>query len=115
MSPTSPGSKPPPAAAAAGPPAAAEAEQRAAVVLLALLGVAEDVVGGLDLLEALLGPRVARVAVRVELARELAVGLLDLVVGRLLLDAQHLVEVLTGHGYAATTTLAGRRTSSPMR
>ena len=59
-----------------GPPAAERAG--AAVVLLALVGVAEDVVGLPDLLEALLGLRVLRVAVGVVLARELAVGLLDL-------------------------------------
>ena len=47
----------------------------------ALLGVGEDVVGGLDLLEALLGRRVARVAVGMLIARELAVRLLDLVGG----------------------------------
>src|SRR5919109_2201160 len=51
------------------------------IVLLALLGIREDVVGPLDLLEALLGGRVSRVAVRVELPGQLAVGLLDLVRG----------------------------------
>ena len=79
------------------------------VVLLALLGVAEDVVGVRDLLEALLCARVL-VGVRVVPAGELAIRLLDLVLRRLLVDAEHLVEVLLGHGYAATTTLAGRTT-----
>ncbi len=70
------------------PPPARGAER---VVGAALLGVGEQVVGGLDLLELLLGTVVARVSVRVVLARELAVGLLDLVVGRVLRDAEHLV------------------------
>src|SRR5215207_10996717 len=66
------------------------AEQPAAVVALALLRVREHVVGLGDLLEAVLRAGVL-VRVRVVLARELAVGLLDLVLGRLLLDAQRLV------------------------
>ena len=49
------------------------------VVLLALVGVAEDVVGGGDLLEAVLR---ARVRVRVVLLGELAVGAAQLLVGR---------------------------------
>src|SRR5207253_2533664 len=52
------------AAGAAGA-GAAHAEDPAAVVLLALLGIADDVVGRLDLLEALLGARVVGVAVGV--------------------------------------------------
>ena len=88
-----PASKPP----APPPPGPPPANDAAAVVLLALVGVAEDVVGRRDLLEALLGLLVARVAVRVVLARELAVGLLDLVRRRLLVDAEDLVEVALGH------------------
>ena len=60
----------------------------ARVVLLALLGVGERVVGGGDLLELLLRRGVVGVAVRVVLARQLAVRLLDLLVGRLLRDAR---------------------------
>ncbi len=63
------------------------------VVRLPLLGVREDVVGALHLLEALLGAVVAGVPVRVVLARELAIRLLDVVVGRVLRDAEHLVGV----------------------
>ena len=48
------------------------------------------------------------------LAGELAVRLLDLVVGRSLLDAEHLVGISRRH-YSETTTRAGRRTTSPMR
>src|SRR5690606_30564576 len=71
--------------AAARPGAGTEpaaAEQRAGlVVLLALLGVTEDVVRLGDLLEALLRLGVALVGVRVELAGELPVRLLDLGLG----------------------------------
>ncbi len=65
------------AEAAAGPRAGGE-RSAAAVVLLALLGVAQHVVSLGDLLEARLGLLVVGVAVGVVLAREFAVGLLDL-------------------------------------
>ena len=95
-----PGSKPP-------PPKMPPPES----YCLALLGVGQDRVGLLDLLEALLGVLVAVVRVRVVLARQLAVGLLDLLVGGLLVDAERLVRVLhRRHGYAETTTRAGRST-----
>src|SRR5216683_5803744 len=73
------------------------------VVLLAGLGVAQHVVGVGDLLELLLGRRVAGVGVRVVLLRQLAVGLLDVGLGRALLDAEGGVVVLVrplalGHG-----------------
>ena len=51
------------------------------VVGLALLGVAEHVVGRTHFLEAFLGRRVARVLVGVEFAGEVLVGALDLLVG----------------------------------
>src|SRR5205085_783739 len=75
----------------ARPRTAADATVRRpeAVVLLSLLRVGEDVVGALHLLEALLVPRAL---VRVHLANELAVGLLDLVRSGVLGDAQDLVE-----------------------
>jgi hypothetical protein len=63
------------------------------VVALALLGIGEDLVGLVDLLEALLRLRFL-VDVRVVLARELAVGLLDLLGARILRDAECLVVVL---------------------
>jgi hypothetical protein len=78
-------------------PAARAEEDPAAVVLLALVRVADDVVGRLDLLEALLGRRVVRVAVGVVTARELAVGLFDLVGRRLAVDAEDGVWVALGH------------------
>ena len=107
------------AEAAAGPGAGGE-RAGAAVVLLALLGVAEHVVGLGDLLEARLGLLVVGVAVGVVLARELAVGLLDLLGGRLLVDPERLVVVGTRchrlpRRYAATTTRAGRMTLAPSR
>src|SRR5204862_8014 len=77
-----------PAEAAAKRPwieAAAAAEETAARVVRApLLVIRERRVGLLDLLEALLRGLVASVAIGVVLARELAVGLLDLLVGGLL-------------------------------
>ena len=98
------------AAELAGVEALAAGEDDAAlVVLLALVGIADYVVGGLDLLEALLGGVVVRVAVGVVLARELAVGLLDVLLRGLLVYAECLVGVL----HSATTTLAGRSTTSP--
>src|SRR5207253_232174 len=56
----------------------------------------EQVVGVLDLLEALLRRGVARVRVGMVLPGELAVGLLDLVLARALRDAERPVEVLNG-------------------
>src|SRR6185369_3720660 len=96
-----------------GPAGAAEDTRTDLVVLLALLGIREDVVGALDLFEALLGRLVVRVLVRMVLPRELPVGLLDLIRRGVLLDAQHLIEVL--HSPCDTTTRAGRRTRSPSR
>ena len=92
------------AATGAAGPAAAHAEDPAAVVLLALVGIADQVVGRLDLLEALLGRGITRVVVRVVLAHQPAVRLLDLVLGRLPIDPEDLVGVARGH--AATTTFA---------
>src|SRR5262249_19578953 len=76
------------------PPAARPeaAEHPAGVVLLPLLGIRERVVGLLDLLELLLGLGVVGVPVRVPLAGELAVGLLDLVGGGGLAHPEGLVE-----------------------
>ena len=76
---------PPPAALAAGEPApepAGAVERAHLVVLLALLGVADDVVGLGDRLELVVLGGVAGVGVGVVGAGELAVGLLDLVLAR---------------------------------
>ena len=85
------------------------------VVLLALVGVADDVVGGTDLLEALLR---ARVGIRVVLLRQLPVGARDLLVRGRRDDAEHLVVILLepfplcGHesAHPRTRTMAGRST-----
>ncbi len=85
------------------------------VVFLALLGVAQHVIGRADLLEALFG---SRVGVRVILLGQLPVGARDLFVGRRRHDAEHLVVVLLeplslgGHvlGQPRTLTMAGRTT-----
>ena len=77
---------------AAGAARGAAGEEPAAVVALALLGVREHVVGLGDLLEALLRAGLL-VLVRVVAARELAVRLLDVVLRRLLVDAEGLVVV----------------------
>jgi hypothetical protein len=99
-------------AAEAARPAAGRERARAAVVLLALLGIGQDVVRLGDLLEALLRLLVPLVRVGVVLPRELAVALLDLIRRRVLGDAQGLVVVgPPSHGYSATTTRAGRRTT----
>ena len=74
----------------ARPPVRAEA-----VVARALLGVAQDLVGLGDLLEAVLGAGLL-VDVRVIFARELAVGAADVLGARVARNAQRLVVVLEG-------------------
>ena len=64
------------------------------VVLLALLGIAEDLVGLVDLLESIFGSLVALVHIRVVLAGELAEGGADLLVGGGPRNAQDRVVVL---------------------
>src|ERR671912_3013920 len=122
------------AARATGPESCPTASHLAdGVVLLTLLGVGEDRVGLSDVLEAALRRGVSRVLVRVVLAGESAVRLLD---GRgvgVLGDAEDRVEVLlepvlAGHrrllslprrsrrqAGSATATRAGRSTCSPAR
>jgi hypothetical protein len=105
-----------PAAREAGAREAAAAEEAAArVVRLALLGIGQDRVGRLDLLEALLRSLVALVRVRVVLPGELAVGLLDLLVGGLLVDAERPVWIRHRRHQPETTTRAGRSTAPLVR
>ena len=66
------------------------------VVHLALLGVAQDVVGFLNVLEALLGGLVPGIQIGMILARELPVRLADLVRGGLARNAQRFVIVVLG-------------------
>src|SRR5439155_13783686 len=69
-----------------------------AVVFRALLGVAQHLVGAVNLLEALLGTLIARVYVRMMLARQLAVGLFDFFLRGAALEPQHLI-VVSCHRY----------------
>ena len=80
------------------------------VVPLAALGIAEDLVGLVDLLEPLLRLRFG-VDVRVPLLGELAEGALDLGIGRAALDAEHLVVVVFGGGHARCKDTGGRATA----
>src|SRR5918996_3119882 len=74
--------------------AAHRAELADLVVLLAPLGVADDVVGGRDLLEAFLGSLVAGVGVGVVLARQLPVRLADVLLGRAVAHPEDPVVIL---------------------
>jgi len=106
------------AATAAG---SALLEGRFAVLIVqaALLFVGQHLVGAGDLLEFFLRRLVARIAVRVELHRLLAVGFLDLIRRGAFRDAQETVKIF-GHGRGAylvagpveTKTAAGRSTRS---
>src|SRR5262245_7875730 len=83
------------AAGAAGYPGAARSEQRPRLVVLgAPFGVGQDVISLGDLFKSLLRCRVALVRVRMILACELAVCLLDLLGRRTLTDPESLVIVL---------------------
>ena len=64
-----------------------------AIIAGALLAVGEDRIRFTALLEALLRPRIVRIAVGVMLQSELAVGALDLLVVGRAADAQHFVVV----------------------
>src|SRR5262249_28887134 len=91
------------------------------VVAVAAIGIAQHFVGFGGFLEARLGAVVAGIAVGMELQGELAIGLLDDLVGGVALDPKHLVVVaLGGHQRSslaarATVTLAGRSRRSPRR
>src|SRR5262249_4479844 len=78
------------------------------VVELALGRVAQDVVGNGDVLELLLGGLVARIHIRMGLARELAMGLTDLVVARPLRDAEDGIVVFPGGGRVAHSPYSSR-------
>src|SRR5581483_10845611 len=85
------------AARLVGVEAGGEARLAEFVVELALLRVAQHVVGNRDIFEFALGLFVAGIDVGVILARELAVRFADIVVGCAALDAQNFVEVAVGH------------------
>ena len=79
------------------PAAVLEGGMAEAVVGGALLRVLQRVVGFVDLLELVLGVGIARIAVRVELHGELAVGALERRLVGALRHAQHFVEIALGH------------------
>src|SRR6185312_16283571 len=70
------------------------------VVLAALLRIAQDLVGLVDLLEASLGRFVAGVHIRMMLAGELPVRLLQFLVRRRLRHSECLVVILEFHRFA---------------
>jgi hypothetical protein len=74
----------------------------------ALLRVAQHLVGLLRLLEVLLGLRVVRIAVRVPLHGEAPVGLLQVLLAGVAVDAQHFVVVALRH----LPRLDGKRATS---
>ena len=57
------------------------------------LAVGENFVGLLGFLEFFLGRRIVRIAVRVVLHGQLAVGLLDFVIARIAVDAEYFVKI----------------------
>jgi hypothetical protein len=67
------------------------------VVGRALVGIRQDLVGLLRFLEVLLGLRVLRVAVRMPFHGEPPVGLLQVVLGAILVDPEHFVVVALRH------------------
>ena len=87
------------------------------VVELALLRIAEDVVGVGDILEFILGFLVARVDIRMILAREFAVCLANLLLGGASVDSKNLVVIPVGHGRSRIApgrgVSRGRRTFAP--
>src|SRR5690606_30802826 len=67
------------------------------IVSRALAVVRQDLVGLLDLLELGLGLRIVRIAIRVILHRQAAVGLLQVLGARIAIHAEHFVVVALGH------------------
>ena len=86
---------------------AADAGVAEAIVARALVAVAEDGVRLGRFLECVLGLLVARVAIGVELQRQLAIRALDLLIGRGARDLEDLVVVALAHDALATLTMRG--------
>src|SRR5688500_9749137 len=82
------------AAGTAGSEACPAAHGADGVILLALVGIREHRIGLGDVLELLLGSSVPRVGIRVVLAGQLPVSLLDIGVGSVLGNTKDLVKVL---------------------
>ena len=68
------------------------------VVSRALLPVGKDFVGFLDFLEVFFRLGIVRIAVRMVFHGQLAVGLFDLVIGSVTVDAKDVVKVAFAHG-----------------
>ena len=68
------------------------------VVRGALARIGQDLVGFLRFLEFLFRRLVVRIAIRMVLHRELAIRLLEVVVGGVAIDAEHRVVITFGHG-----------------
>jgi hypothetical protein len=75
------------------------------VVLAPLVGIGEHLVGGVDLLEPLLGRLIAGVHVGVELAGQPSIGLTDLLVAGAALHPQGGIVVLAGHSHSPPSLL----------
>jgi len=104
----------------AGVPAGRRAEVLAGLIVLpelvvggALFGVGEDLVGLVDLFHAFFGVRLLG-DVRMVFARELAVGLLDFVGGRLARHAQRPVVVPEFHAISCCLDYASRNATMPL-
>src|SRR6185436_511684 len=93
--------------------AVADAGVTEAIVAGALVAVAEHRVSLGRFLELLFGRLVARVAIGMELQRQLAIRALDLLIGRRAGDLEDLVIVAPAHDAFATFTSAGRSRRSP--
>ncbi len=96
----------------AAPAALLEGGMAEPVIGGALLIVLQNVIGLADVLEFLFGRLVARIAVRVTLHRQLAIGFFQIVGAGGFVDAENLVKILLGHDRGAFATGeggAGRR------
>ena len=81
----------------------------AAIEARALLRVAQQIVGGTDVLEFPLRILVPGIEVGVQLLREPAIGLLDFRRRRVALDAQHLVGIARAHEGSSAVNAASTR------
>ncbi len=97
----------------APPDAAGDPGVTEAIVAGALVAVGEHRVGFGRFLELLLGRLVARVAIGMELERQLAIRALDLLIGGGTRRPEDLVVVALAHDALATFTSAGRSSRSP--
>src|SRR5690606_16647307 len=97
----------------AAPATILEGSVTEAVIGSALLGVLQRVIRLIDFLELVLGFRIARIAVGVELHRELAVSAFELCLVGPTLNAEHLVEI--PFGQENSTPNGGSRPRAPLQ